>query len=69
MEWARCRRGDEGLLSLADDRLPRARFGALLLSDSFLSTSWTETRVGDEGNASSTGFRGTLTRLGDPTGL
>jgi len=67
-EWARWRRGDEGLLSRDDER-PRPRFGALLLSDNFRSVSWIETRVGDEGNPSSTGFRGTRMRLGDPEGL
>lgn len=68
LECARLRRGDEGLLSLGADS-PTPRFGALLLSVSFRSVSRTETRVGDEGNDSSAGFRGTRTRLGDPDGL
>jgi hypothetical protein len=43
--------------------------GELLPSGIFRSWSRTETRVGEEGNPSSTGFRGMRIRLGDPEGL
>lgn len=71
LEWAIWRSGDEGLLSLGTDvaERPRPRLGALLRSDSFRSGSWTDTRVGDEGKASSTAFRGARIRFGDPEGL
>jgi hypothetical protein len=46
-----------------------AIFGEMLLSGNFRSWSRTETRVGEEGKASSAGFRGIRIRLGDPVGL
>jgi len=47
------------------------KLGELFLSDSLRSGSWTDTRVGEDGNASSTAFLGVRTRLrlGDPDGL
>jgi hypothetical protein len=47
----------------------KLRFGELLLSVDLLSGSRTETRVGEEGKTSSTGFRGMRIRPGDPEGL
>lgn len=65
-------RGDDGLRSFGTDAsgvIPMAILGELPPSDTFRSWSKTETRVGEEGYVSSTGFRGRRIRLGEPKGL
>jgi len=80
LEWDRFLSGDAGLRSRDDEGVmappPRSRLGDVLLlllllppSDTTRSWSRTEIRVGDEGKASSTGFRGRRMRLGELTGL
>ncbi len=71
LEWAIWRSGEAGLRIFMAGLVGATRLGELFLSDSFLSESWTDTRVGEEGKASSMGFRGTRIRLGegDPDGL
>jgi hypothetical protein len=69
---ASVRSGDAGRRSRAlwmPGLAPRARLGALLLSDSRLSGLCTDMRVGDVGKASSTAFLGARARLGETEGL
>ena len=63
------RRGELGRRVLVIGLEVTPRLGELLLSGILRSGSWTETRVGDVGKASSTGFRGARTRAGEPDGL
>ncbi len=70
--WATWQSGEDGRRSFGMVVLcvmPMARFGEVLRSGSFRSWSMTETRVGEEGKASSAGLRGMRMRLGEPVGL
>lgn len=73
------RNGEDGLRERVKlDPAGRPRIGELLLSTAWsicssgmtpLSLTLRSERTGITGNASSTGFRGIRTRLGDPSGL
>lgn len=71
LEWVTVRRGDEGLRSRAGVLVETPRIGELLrLSPCLLSGSRTDERTGEMGGkASSMGFLGIRTRLGEPEGL
>lgn len=72
LEGAKLRSGDAGRRRRFMVLIEEPRIGEVLLSPGvdLRSVSRTEVRTGDVGgNASSTGFRGVRTRLGDPEGL